>query len=80
MKLLPNGFAQLLPIVQWLVGLHLGYIEEAARGTLAYVIGAPSDEEAIACVLRIFEVRHGEDDREALGVCPRNNILNDMRH
>ena len=38
MRLLPKGFAQLLPIVQWLVGLHLGYIEEAARGTLAYVI------------------------------------------
>ena len=85
MKLLPNGFAQLLPIVQWLVGLHLGYIEEAARGTLAYVIGAPSEEEAIACVLWIFEGRYEEADREALGVCPtirswrrkspRNNLL-----
>ena len=80
MRLLPKGFAQLLPIVQWLVGLHLGYIEEAARGTLAYVIGAPSEEEAIACVLWIFEGRYEEADREALGVCPRNNILNDMRH
>ena len=66
MRLLPKGFAQLLPIVQWLVGLHLGYIEEAARGTLAYVIGAPSEEEAIACVLWIFEGRYEEADREAL--------------
>ena len=66
MRLLPKGFAQLLPIVQWLVDLHLGYIEEAARGTLAYVIGAPSEEEAIACVLRIFEGRYEEADREAL--------------
>ena len=46
-RLLPKGFAQLLPIVQWLVDLHLGYIEEAARGTLAYVTGAPSDEELL---------------------------------
>ena len=66
MRLLPNGFAQLLPIVQWLVGWHLEYIEEAARGTLAYVTGAPSEEEAIACVLRIFEGRYEEADREAL--------------
>ena len=66
MRLLPKGFAQLLPIVQWLVGLNLGYIEEAARGTLAYVTGAPSEEEAIACVLRIFDVRYEEADREAL--------------
>ena len=71
MRLLPDGFAQLLPIVQWLVDLHLGYIEEAARGTLAYVIGAPSEEEAIACVLRIFEGRYEEADREALAAFMR---------
>ena len=71
MRLLPKGFAQLLPIVQWLVGLHLGYIEEAARGTLAYVIGAPSEEEAIACVLWIFEGRYEEADREALAAFMR---------
>ena len=71
MRLLPDGFAQLLPIVQWLVGLHLGYIEEAARGTLAYVIGAPSEEEAIACVLRIFEGRYEEADRKALAAFMR---------
>ena len=71
MRLLPKGFAQLLPIVQWLVDLHLGYIEEAARGTLAYVTGAPSDEEAIACVLWIFEGRYEEADREALAAFMR---------
>ena len=71
MKLLPKGFAQLLPIVQWLVGLHLGYIEEAARGKLAYGSDAPSEEEAIACVLWIFEGRYEEADREALAAFMR---------
>ena len=32
MKLLPKGFAQLLPIVQVIVSLHLEYILQAARG------------------------------------------------
>ena len=40
MKLLPDGFAQLLLIIQWFVKLHLECIEEAARGTLASVTGA----------------------------------------
>ena len=45
MKLLPKGFAQLLPIVQVIVSLHLEYILQAARGTLASGSGAPSEEK-----------------------------------
>ena len=55
MKLLQGGFAQLLPIVQWFVTVHLNHIEEAARGTLASGPGGPSEEVAIECLLRIFE-------------------------
>ena len=66
MKLLPNGFAQLLPILQVIVSLHLEYILQAARGKLAYGINAPSEEQAFECVLRMFEDRHGEADTEAL--------------
>ena len=66
MKLLPKGFAQLLPIVQVIVSLHLEYILQAARGTLASGSGAPSEEKALECVLRMFEGRHGEADKEAL--------------
>ena len=66
MKLLPNGFAQLLPIVQGFVSVHLECIEEAARGTLASVTGAPSEEQALESVLRMFEDRHLEADKEAL--------------
>ena len=50
-----GGFAQLLPIVQWFVTVHLNHIEEAARGTLASGPGGPSEEVAIECLLRIFE-------------------------
>ena len=66
MNLLPNGFAQLLPIVQVIISLHLEYILQAARGTLASGSGAPSEEKALECVLRMFEGRHGEADKEAL--------------
>ena len=66
MKLLPVGFAQLLPIVQWFVAVHLEHIEEAARGTLASGTGGPSEEVAIECLLRILEGRHEEADRETL--------------
>ena len=60
--LLPGGFVQLLPIVHWVVAVHLEHIEEAARGTLASGTGAPSEEEAMACLLRIFAGRHDEAD------------------
>ena len=66
MKLLPDGFAQLLLIIQWFVKLHLECIEEAARGILASVTGAPSEEKVLECVLRMFEGRHGEADKETL--------------
>ena len=65
-KLLPGGFAQLLPIVQWIVGVHLEHIEEAARGTLASGTGGPSEEVALECLLRILEGRHEEADKETL--------------
>ena len=66
MKLLPGGFAQLLPIVRWFVAAHMEHIEEAARGTLAFGTGGPSEEVAIECLLRIFEGRHEEADKETL--------------
>ena len=66
MKLLPGGFAQLLLIVQWFVDLHLEHIEEAALGTLAPETDAPSEEEALECLLWIFEERQEESDRETL--------------
>ena len=65
-KLLPGGFTQLLPIVQWIVGVHLDHIEEAARGTLASGTGGPSEEVAIECLLRIFEERYEEADKETI--------------
>ena len=68
MKLLQGGFAQLLPIVQWFVTVHLNHIEEAARGTLPSGPGGPSEEVAIECLLRIFEWRREEvnADKETL--------------
>ena len=66
MSLLPEGFAQLLPIVQGFVSLHLEQIENAARGTLASVTDAPSEEMALECALRMLEGRHGKADEEAL--------------
>ena len=66
MKLLPGGFNQLLPIVQWFVELQYEHIEEAALGTLAPETDAPSEEEALECLLRIFEERQEESDRETL--------------
>ena len=66
MSLLPEGFAQLLPIVQGFVSLHLEQIENAARGTLASVTDAPSEEMALECVLRMLKGRHGKADEEAL--------------
>ena len=65
-KLLPGGFGQLLPIVQVIVGLHLEYILEAARGTLASGSDAPSEEQALESVIRLFEGRHLEADKRAL--------------
>ena len=66
MTLLPGGFVQLLPIVQWVAAVHYEHILEAARGTLASGTGAPSEEEAMACLLRIFMSSHEEADREAI--------------
>ena len=66
MKLLPGRFAQLLRIVRWFVAAHMEHIEEAARGTLAFGTGGPSEEVAIECLLRIFEGRHEEADRETI--------------
>ena len=65
-KLLPGGFGQLLPIVQVIVGLHLEYILEAARGTLASGSDAPSEEQALESVIRLFEGSHVEADKRAL--------------
>ena len=62
MTLLPGGFVQLLPIVQRVASMHLGHIHEVARGTLASGTGAPSEQEAKACLLRIFAGRHDEAD------------------
>ena len=64
MTLLQGGFAQLLPIVQWFVTVHLNHIEEAARGTLASGPGGPSEEVAIECLLRIFEGRREKVDAD----------------
>ena len=66
MTLLQGGFVQLLPIVQWVAAVHYEHIEEAARGALASGTGAPSEEEAMACLLRIFMGSHEEADREAI--------------
>ena len=66
MTLLPGGFVQLLPIVEWVAAMHLEHIEDAARGTLAYGAGAPSEEEAMEGLLRIFVGRFEEADREAI--------------
>ena len=33
--LLPGGFLQLLPIVQRVASMHLGHVQEVARGALA---------------------------------------------
>ena len=60
--LLPGGFLQLLPIVQRVASMHLGHIQEVARGDLASGTGAPSEQEAMACLLRIFAGRHNEVD------------------
>ena len=73
--LLPQGFGQLLPIVRSFVELHLGQIEEAARGTLESGTGAPSEEEAIECVIRMFEAKHVEADTEALEAYMRARTL-----
>ena len=66
MKLLPGRFAQLLRIVRWFVAAHMEHIEEAARGTLAFGTGGPSEEVAIECLLRILEGRHEEADKETI--------------
>ena len=66
MTLLPGGFFQLLPILQRVVAAHLGYIEEAARGTLAYGTAAPSEQEAMACLLQMFQGRNEEADWKAV--------------
>ena len=60
--LLPGGFLQLLPIVQRVASMHLGHVQEVARGALASGTGAPSEQEAMACLLRIFAGRHDEAD------------------
>ena len=60
--LLPGGFLQLLPIIQRIASMHLGHIQEVARGDLASGTGAPSEQEAMACLLRIFAGRHNEVD------------------
>ena len=65
-KLLPGGFDQLLPIVQVIVGLHLEYILQAARGALASGSDAPSEEQALESVIRLFGGRHVEADKRAL--------------
>ena len=65
-KLLPGGFGQLLPIVQVIVGLHLEYILQAARGALASASDAPSEEQALESVIRLCEGRHVEADKRAL--------------
>ena len=65
-KLLPGGFGQLLPIVEVIISLHVEYIEKAARGTLASGSDAPSEEQALESVLRMFEGRHLEADKRAL--------------
>ena len=66
MKLLPGRFAQLLRIVRWFVAAHMEHIEEAARGTLAFGTGGPSEEVAIECLLRIFEGRREKADKETI--------------
>ena len=65
-KLLPGGFGQLFPIVEVIISLHVEYIEKAARGTLASGSDAPSEEQALESVLRMFEDRHLEADKRAL--------------
>ena len=65
-KLLPGGFDQLLPIVQVIVGLHLEYILQAARGALASGSDGPSEDQALESVIRLFEGRHVEADKRAL--------------
>ena len=65
-KLLPGGYLHLLFIVQWVVELHLFQIFEAARGNLAFGIGAPSEDEAVEAVLRIFQMSYLEADRELI--------------
>ena len=71
MKLLPGGFDQLLLIVQWVVAVHLEHIEEAALGTPASGTGGPSEEVAFERLLRIFEGRHEEADKETIEACMR---------
>ena len=65
-ELLPGGFVQLLPILQWVVTLHMEQIEAAARGSLAQGICTPSEEKAVECVIRMFEGRYEEDDRRLI--------------
>ena len=65
-KLLPGGFAQLFPIVEVIVSLHVEYIEKAARGTLVSGSDAPSEEQALESVIRLCAGRHLEADKRAL--------------
>ena len=63
-KSLTMGFDGLLPIVQWLVIVRLNQIEAVALGSLESGNDAPGMEEAMEAILRIFEGRPGEAERE----------------
>ena len=63
-KLLTMGFDGLLPVVQWLVLVRLEQIEAVALGSLASGTGTPGMEEAIECILRIFEGGPREAERK----------------
>ena len=66
MTLLPGGFVQLLPIVERVAAVHYEHILEAARGALASGTVAPSEEEAKACLLRIYMGSNEEADWNAI--------------
>ena len=65
-NLLPGRFVQHLRILRWVVVVHVVQIEEAARGNLAPGKDAPSEEEALECLIRIFEGSHAETDRRLI--------------
>ena len=65
-NLLPGRFVQHLRILRWVVVVHVVQIEEAARGNLAPGKDPPSEEEALECLIRIFEGSHAETDRRLI--------------
>ena len=62
----PTGFADLLPMVHWLVDVRLEQIEAVALGSLESVTETLGMEDATECILRIWQGISGEAEKKTI--------------